>query len=183
LMQHYGVPTRLLDWTQSMWVAAYFAVEREPDEDGAIWVVHPRSVRAAMHQKFKNPQFRETLPPEAFWTTDAPHDVEFMAPTRETDRMTAQQTVFSLSRWVLSDAIIGDAVKQEQDPEKPVRYMKVVISHKAKLPMLRRLRQMSITASSLFPGIDGLGRSLAELARLAALDASQGGAIDATEQT
>jgi hypothetical protein len=38
---------------------------------------------------------------------------------------------------------------------------------------------MNITASSLFPGIDGLGRSLAALAKIAALDAAQGGAIDA----
>jgi hypothetical protein len=170
----------LLDWTQSLWVAAYFAVERDPDEDGAIWVVHTRSVREAISEKFKDAPFHDALPPEAFWTTDAPHDIEFMAPTRETDRMTAQQTVFSLSRWVLSDhgAIIGDAVKQEQDPKKPVKYMKVVVSHKAKLLMLRRLHQMNITGSSLFPGIDGLGRSLSELARIAALDASRGGAID-----
>jgi hypothetical protein len=38
LMQHYGAPTRLLDFTYSFYVAAFFALEKKKD-DYAIWAV------------------------------------------------------------------------------------------------------------------------------------------------
>jgi hypothetical protein len=47
-MQHYGMPTRLLDWSENLFVAAHFALDRLPDHghgDGAckplIWCVDP----------------------------------------------------------------------------------------------------------------------------------------------
>jgi len=45
LMQHYGLPTRLLDWTRSLVVAANFAVLHEPvSEDAAIWLLAPEQL-------------------------------------------------------------------------------------------------------------------------------------------
>lgn len=38
-MQHYGVPTRLLDVTTNALVALYFACENNWDEDGAVYVI------------------------------------------------------------------------------------------------------------------------------------------------
>ena len=37
VLRHYGVPTRLLDWSMSPYVAAYFAVCNNPSEDDEIW--------------------------------------------------------------------------------------------------------------------------------------------------
>jgi hypothetical protein len=37
VLRHYGVPTRLLDWTKSPYIAAYFAVCDNDKADGEIW--------------------------------------------------------------------------------------------------------------------------------------------------
>ncbi len=39
LMQHYGLPTRLLDWSTNMLVGLYFAVNKDEDIDGSLYVL------------------------------------------------------------------------------------------------------------------------------------------------
>jgi hypothetical protein len=40
VLRHYGVPTRLMDWSASPWVATYFATEGDDKEDGEIWAIN-----------------------------------------------------------------------------------------------------------------------------------------------
>jgi hypothetical protein len=50
-MQHYSVPTRLLDWTGNPFIALYFALTRarldsktgKYEEDAAVWVLNPNA--------------------------------------------------------------------------------------------------------------------------------------------
>jgi hypothetical protein len=48
LLQQHGGPTRLLEFTSSFWVAAFFAIERGTggEQSAAIWAVNPQRLRA-----------------------------------------------------------------------------------------------------------------------------------------
>ena len=61
-MQHYGVPTRLLDWSETFGVALFFAAtynqSHHPDQDAAVYLLDPMALNriSGMNQVFRVPE-------------------------------------------------------------------------------------------------------------------------------
>jgi hypothetical protein len=162
LMQHYSCPTRLLDWTLSPYVALYFAVEQFPESDGAVWFFPSSALETIMENRYGrfDPVSKQL----------ESHDVKAVYPieaTQHNNRSASQQAVFTVCTHVLSDH--GDIISEAfvgQEHQNPLS--KVVIPAELKNEFLSRLKTMNITPSSLFPGLDGLGRAARDYVRLRA---------------
>jgi hypothetical protein len=172
LMQHYQAPTRLLDWTRSPFVAAYFACAASPGTDGSIWLFHVRDMTQGMHGRHGDFLAANSDWESRYQNANPPPAIELFTPQQATvtPRMIAQQGLFTVAldarehhdrliESVLHDvrsALVGNSTV----------FNKVVVPAGLKPVFLRHLRSMNVTASTLFPGIDGLGRSVSEMVDL-----------------
>lgn len=166
LMRHYGVPTRILDWTASFYVAAYFAVSRHPDKDGVVYCVHVHTLNRAM-EAAHGPAAKFQTSDDVYLNPDAPPVINVVSrKTALLDRMIAQQGCFMVCRNVVGDfeQILSSEIPKVADPAQET-LRKFIVPAASKAAFMRHLRAMNVTASSLFPGLDGIGRHLDETVR------------------
>jgi hypothetical protein len=168
LAQHHGLPTRLLDWTYSPYVALHFATTRRDwyDRDGIVWMVDyvrvhdhaPRRPRELLEREGANVFTTEMLAAIAddFGAFDALGDefVVFVEPPSFDARIVNQYALFSL----MSRA---DASLDEWLGRHPGLGRRVVIPAELKWEVRDKLDQANVTERVLFPGLDGLSRWVA----------------------
>jgi len=173
-MQHYSAPTRFLDWTTSFNVALYFAITDEPrDCPGAVWSIWANSLYECM-KGYKDPsetELEKIFGSEnefvAFGTHKAEPKVDTYDMTVKSERMIAQQTIFTYCHQLFCDHadLIGNTLlnyyKQSSSAEQLL--WKIVISPDTKKKIKEYLHKLNITAATLFPGVDGIGKAISEI--------------------
>ncbi|MBX3359553.1 MAG: FRG domain-containing protein [Phycisphaeraceae bacterium] len=159
LMQHYGLPTRLLDWTGSLLTAMYFAVEdcSHDDKDGAIWLLSPGKLNESMSgQAGRVRMMHDTdvdkLLGDAFNYKNNSEVVYPVLPTECDARMMMQ-----LSRFTLH----GSASKLCERPDAGDFVAQIIIPHEMKAGLRELATMLGARASVLFPDLGALARELA----------------------
>jgi hypothetical protein len=173
LMQHYGAPTRLLDWTYSRHVAAYFALEdlRDDDEECAIWAVDSvwaRDATAALfHENNRDTRFlREAADEEVekLFLNSMLRAQPYIAsvvpinPFHLDERLTIQKGVFLCPGDVTKTFEKNLEALPNHDHRDNIRKLKIPVSERRKA--LRDLDDININRATLFPGLDGFAQSL-----------------------
>ena len=167
--QHHGLPTRLLDWTYSPYVALHFVTDDVEmfDKDGVIWAVNFVKVHELLPQKLRTLLKRERSNSFAVEMLDeaAPnlaaleklsHDefaLFFETPALDA-RIVNQYALFSLmsSPGTRLDEWL---TKRGEDFAR-----RIIIPAALKWETRDKLDQANITERVLFPGLDGLSRWL-----------------------
>ena len=119
VMQHHGVPTRLLDWTASPYVSAYFACIDHPNLSGAIWALQQDSLREKMegvHKDSSTPGSNQ-LDENVIFDKNAPHVITTVVCWHQTDRMIAQQGGFSycMNLGVEQHKVLSETLSSTQE--------------------------------------------------------------------
>jgi hypothetical protein len=182
LMQHYGAPTRLHDWTYSFWAAVLFAVEKaeiDKRKSCAVWALQIdwwRDECMAYHV----PELKKMLkkgsnlkkevkfilngqgkpkPPSGIWPLNA---------YRLNERVVAQQALFVVPLDVTKSFMENLRLCSERQKMISRHLIKFVIpcSNEIISECVNYLYDRNLTSATLFPGIDGYAHSLGNLVLL-----------------
>jgi len=170
LMEHHGAPTRCVDFSYSIYVAAYFALE-DADADCAVWAINgPWASKASVAalrkagkkgvETFLKPtvQEQESIAAEAFLRTPHVRCAVPVNPYRLNERLRTQKGIFVVPgdcRLPFMENIQALPHYQSAD-----NVLKIVIPIGLRRTLLRQLYHMNVSRTSLFPGLDGYAKSL-----------------------
>jgi hypothetical protein len=161
LAQHYGMPTRLLDWTTNPMVALFFAVEKNDQEDGRFYYLEGVSSIGNLEDiNFYTSRFKAEV--EEKWNKDEEmcgyDSIEhygsllFIRPSYEDKRYLNQKTILALPSNPLEIVNIGGLSNLH------------IPSH-LKPHIRKNLRNLGMTHSFIYPSLDGVAKEMTQLLR------------------
>lgn len=171
LMRHHGLPTRLLDWTDTLGVAVYFALAgRKDTEDGSVWLLEQYRLNGQSTGKelVYNPKLDFMFDYRAAYLGSGELEdrkraesffkggVASITPYRSNSRLLAQKGMFTLHHRI-------DKPLDELFPECVRR---VVLPRSAFEEAAEFLVLAGVNEFSMFPDLDGLCRYLKAITRI-----------------
>ena len=170
-MQHFGVPTRLLDWTENPYIALYFAIIAASEtrdngrflEDAAVWILDPTMWNQATlrHLSFKggalssdDDELRGYAPgSESHLMNNEPVAVYG---THNSPRIVAQRGVFT----IFGQNMLSMEHIVKENPSRRGTLTKLVLPQDALSALRDSIFAIGVTESVVFPDLDGLSREI-----------------------
>lgn len=151
LAQHYGLPTRLLDWTTNPFVALFFAINDKNEKDGVVYMTKQH---IQDNYELFDPYMADYLKGIKSVFQIQPHqgDVIFIRPRYTDTRYLNQKSVFSCH--ANPDTIL-DVKKLDIEI--------INIPYRFKQLLRDRLRIIGISESFLYPGLSGIASEVRNL--------------------
>ena len=170
LARHYGVPSRLLDFTYSLYIATYFAAEMAKKSEAVVWAVNKTSLAQHVSEVINSLPDGKTL--DEAWRNregsvfrklmvNREPRADFIAlinPFKLNDRLALQQGLF----LAYSDVTVpfSTALNAVSGGSKDIVRMYRISSQDARRQILVRLYRTGVTRAALFPGLEGYAQSL-----------------------
>ncbi len=151
LMQHHGLPTRLLDWTESPLFACYFAIEPE-DDAGALFALSPYRLNQYQIGEYGvlSPSHEKAMLAARKAFDSNASDVDYIIgilPSETHTRLMVQLSVFTLH---------GSGLPLDERPDNDEYLVKYRIPHNSKSKLKEQLKFLGVRESNLFPDLDHL---------------------------
>lgn len=177
LMQHSGVPTRLLDWTENPYIGLYFALtaakyDKTPKgaryrKDAAVWVLDPIKWNTKALEGYSDPPTTLTPEDDVVRNGYKPGEGATGGSSRRSDpvaiygsynsaRIVAQRGVFTM--FGTSTQPMEEIYEQKNFPQDCL--LKLNIPRDAIENLLEKLIGVGITDSVVFPELEGLAREI-----------------------
>ena len=160
LMQHHGAPTRMLDFTKSPFVAAFFALYRTIKSSAVFALDTPTLWRAAPSRDLT--LRREMIDPrvpgnfERYFASNT-KDLIWVGEPEEMDRRLVAQSGTFVVPGVL-DKPLDDIISCYESGSALIK--KIILPPSIREEAMLSLYRMNITHATLFPDLDGLARSI-----------------------